>query len=35
MEFEVRFRKKGNHIVLGTMNMGITIENTLTDIRIM
>ena len=30
MEFEVRFRKKGNHIVFGTMNMGITIENTLT-----
>ena len=30
MEFEVRFRKKGNRVVLGSVNMGITVENTLT-----
>ncbi|MCR5427772.1 MAG: HD domain-containing protein [Lachnospiraceae bacterium] len=30
MEFEVRFRKKGSRVVLGSVNMGITVENTLT-----
>ena len=30
MEFEVRFRKKGNRVELGTVNMGITIENETT-----
>ncbi len=30
MEFEVRFRKRGNRIELGTVNMGIIVENTTT-----
>ncbi len=29
MEFEVRFRKKGNRITIGAVNMGITVEDTL------
>ena len=30
MEFEVRFRKRGNRVELGAVNMGITVENTTT-----